>query len=242
MHIARCFPMAVLLLSAAACHSGTDAAPTPTPAAARANTAADKPVARQATVRPAAKPPSTRITHWQCDEILLDLHDEGATVRIDFAGRSLTLQHGESLVGARYSDQKGNAFMRDGDHATLDLAGGESHPCTPSNTVSPWNDATARGVRFRAVGNEPGWWVEISGGASPALHAMLDYGDRVLDVPELVSTPGRFSGRTSNGAAVVLITERAECHDGMSGAAYEATAILTAGDKVYRGCGAFLDD
>lgn len=42
--------------------------------------------------------------------------------------------------------------------------------------------------------------------------------------------------------AVALVAERTVCHDGMSDTAFEATATLTAGDKVYRGCGAFLDD
>ena len=240
MQIARLLQMA-LLLATAACRPDSEA-PQPTPPAAHAEAAPDKPVTHGATVQPTAKPASSSVTHWQCDEILLDLHDEGATARIDFSGRSLTLQHGESLVGARYADKQGNAFTRDGNHATLELAGGASHACTPSNTVSPWNDATARGVTFRAIGNEPGWWVEIGGGGHPALHAVLDYGDRVLDVPELVSAPGRFSGRTSNGEKVALMAERVECHDGMSGAAFEATATLTAGDTVYRGCGAFLDD
>ena len=212
-----------------------------TPPAPRAGTAPHKPAAPEK-AQPQSKPTVAGITHWQCDEILLDLHDEGASARIDFSGRSLTLQHGESLTGARYADKQGNAFTRDGDHATLELAGGESHACTPSNTVSPWADAAARGVTFRAVGNEPGWWVEVGGGAHPALHAVLDYGDRVLDVPHLVSTSGRFSGRASNGTAVVLIAERSECHDGMSGAAFEATTTLTAGDKIYRGCGAFLEN
>lgn len=241
MHISRFVPLG-LLLATAACRPGPDEMTPPTPPAARAETAPNKPVTHNAPVQPTAKPASADVTHWQCDEILLDLHDEGTTARIDFSGRSLTLQHGESLAGARYADKQGNAFTRDGDHATLVLSGGESHACALSTTASPWNDAAARGVTFRAVGNEPGWWVEITGGARPALHATLDYGDRVLDVSELASTPGRFSGRASNGAVVVLIAERRQCHDGMSGAAFEATVTLTAGDKVYRGCGAFLDD
>lgn len=242
MHHNRFLPFAFLLLTATACQPGSEAATPQAPPAAVPDAAPDKPTTPGATVHTAADATPATITHWQCDEILLDLHEEGETARIDFTGRSLTLQHGESLVGARYSDQKGNAFTRDGDHATLTLAGGESHACTPSDTASPWSDAAARGVTFRAVGSEPGWWVEISGGAKPALHAMLDYGDRVLDVSALVTTPGRFSGRTSDGAAVVLIAERAECHDGMSGAAFGARATLTTGDTIYRGCGAFLGD
>jgi uncharacterized membrane protein len=233
--------MIFLLLTAAACQSGTDAAPTPAPAAAPANTAPGKPVAGEAKLHPAAEPASAGVTHWQCDAILLDLREEGDTARIDFSGRSLTLQHGESLVGARYSDGKGNAFTRDGDHATLALAG-ESHACTLTDTVSPWNSAATRGVTFRAVGNEPGWWVEISGGTRPALHAALDYGDRLIDAPELVATRGRFSGHASDGAVVLLTVERGECRDAMSGAAFEASATLAAGSQVYRGCGAFLDD
>lgn len=40
--------------------------------------------------------------------------------------------------------------------------------------ASPWDAAAARGVAFRAVGNEPGWYVEVGRGATAALHATLD--------------------------------------------------------------------
>ena len=246
----------LLLLSTAACKPATDASTAAAPSAAVPAPAPEKPTASATAAQTAAKPTSApasaptpastpadpNVTHWQCDTILLDLHEQGATARIDFEGRSLTLQHGESLVGARYADKQGDAFTRDGDKGSLVLAGGESHACTPSTSKSPWNDAAARGVAFRAVGNEPGWWVEISGGAKPSLHATLDYGDRMLDVAALHSESGGYSGQTSDGVAVRLVAERTECHDGMSGAAFEAKATLTAGHKVYRGCGAFLDD
>lgn len=246
----------LLLLSTAACQPATDASTAAQTSAAVSEPAPEAPTTGPSAPQSAAKPTSaptpaptlaptpagSNVTHWQCDTILLDLHEEGATARIDFEGRSLTLQHGESLVGARYADKQGNAFTRDGDKGTLALAGGESHACTPSTSKSPWNDAAARGVAFRAVGNEPGWWVEISGGAQPSLHAMLDYGDRMLDVATLHSESGSYAGQTSDGVTVRLVAERTECHDGMSGAAFEATATLTAGKKIYRGCGAFLED
>ncbi|MBC7991332.1 MAG: YbaY family lipoprotein [Luteimonas sp.] len=109
---------------------------------------------------------------------------------------------------------------------------------------SVWDEAKARGVAFRGVGNEPGWLVEVDRGDSPAMRAMLDYGERQVVVPQaqgISSTPG-FGGRTADGVDVVLRIERASCSDGMSDDTYPAAIKLTVGDKTYSGCGRYLDE
>ena len=100
------------------CSFGTSAGKADGPASAA------QPAAKPTSApKPGPAPPAdSKVTHWQCDNILLDLQEDGATARIDFSGRSLTLQHGESLVGARYADRQGNAFTRDGDK-------GNARPC-----------------------------------------------------------------------------------------------------------------
>ena len=179
---------------------------------------------------------------WQCGEVLLDARREGETMHLSFSGRTLALPHVESLTGARFADAGGNAFMQLEDHATLTLAGDDSRDCTISARVSPWNDAAARGIGFRAVGNEPGWFVEVGTGGSPSLHATLDYGDREVIVAKAQPAGLGFTGKAADGTAVVLEIQRTRCQDGMSGEAFEATARLVVGNKTYRGCGAFLAD
>jgi len=163
-------------------------------------------------------------------------------MQIAFSGRTLALPHVESLTGARYADAAGNEFMRQADAAKLILAGDEGRDCTRSDRVSPWIEAASRGIAFRAIGNEPGWSVEVEKGESPALHATLDYGDRGLVVARARPAGLGFTGKAADGTAVTLEIQRTRCQDGMSGEAFEATARLVAGDKTYRGCGAFLAD
>jgi len=111
--------------------------------------------------------------------------------------------------------------------------------------ASPWDAATARGVAFRAVGNEPGWYVEVDGGATSALHATLDYGDRKVEVPDADALDGDASGyhgTATDGSIVVLRIQRGVCSDGMSDHNYETSVTFDVGDMTYRGCGRFLGD
>lgn len=254
MRRATTVPMFLLAWMATACHpAGTPApartdgsraqdAPAVAPTPPKARTApgmVDAPVA-VAPATPAADAPV--VEHWQCGDILLDARDMGDAVRLYFSGRALTLGHAESLVGARYADARGNGFVRDGDSATLTLAGGESRTCEPTTRLSPWNDARLRHIAFRATGSEPGWWAEIGGPRRDVLHAVLDYGDRTVEAAELSETPHGYSGRTSTGAPLDVVIARAACQDGMSGEAFEARVRMTVGSRTYTGCGAYLGD
>lgn len=118
---------------------------------------------------------------------------------------------------------------------------GEGETASPA-TRSPWDEAKARGVAFRGVGNEPGWFVEVDQGGAPALRATLDYGERRLEVAKatpLGSTPD-FAGKTADGITVMLRIQRESCSDGMSDERYPASVELTVGEQRYRGCGRFL--
>lgn len=118
---------------------------------------------------------------------------------------------------------------------------GDGETASPA-TRSPWEEAKARGVAFRGVGNEPGWFVEVDQGSAPMLRATLDYGERTLEVAKatpLGSTPD-FTGKTADGTTVVLRFQRKTCSDGMSDERYPASVELTVGEQRYRGCGRFL--
>ena len=244
MRIAMIFPLLGTVLLAACqptapAGSGPAVAP-PQPASTPAAPSDDKAPA------PAAPPsPSASVAmHWQCGELLVDADAVGESMRLRFSGRSLALPHVESLTGARYADDAGNEFMRQGDGALLMLAGEEQRDCTRGNRASPWTEAASRGIVYRAVGSEPGWLVEVSSSDDPPLHAVLDYGERTLDIAHatgISSTPG-YGGKLADGTDVVLRTKREPCRDGMSGEAFETSAELTVGGKAYRGCGAYLGD
>lgn len=109
-------------------------------------------------------------------------------------------------------------------------------PASPS-TATP--SAIPKDTGFRATGNEPGWMAQVTAGASPSLHAEIDYGERKFDISPVSEQPDGWKGKAADGTAIVLKFERRTCQDSMSGQAFEAAATLTVGDRSYEGCGNF---
>lgn len=205
----------------------------------------DGQTARLSLIRVADESPGDAVvkTRWQCgDQRIGASFDNGPAdnVSLDLGGKPLVLPHAVSASGARYADAAGNEFWTKGREGMLTLAGKEKVDCTQTDEVSPWDAARDRGIAFRAVGNEPGWWVEVGAGKTPSLHAELDYGERKLDVAGAEATADGFRGSTGDGVKVALAATRKACQDDMSGQDFPATAVLTVGDKTYRGCGRFL--
>jgi len=113
----------------------------------------------------------------------------------------------------------------------------------PLGTDDPvWKQAAERGVAFRGVGQEPGWYVEVGGGDAPKLHAILDYGDRTLDIAGIEPLAGAqgYRGVDSGGTEAVVRTVEGPCFDAMSGHRFPVKVEFTVGDKTYDGCGAYL--
>ncbi|MDR7135996.1 putative membrane protein [Lysobacter niastensis] len=115
---------------------------------------------------------------------------------------------------------------------TAGAAPAPSSTATPSSTVS-------KDTGFRATGNEPGWMAQVTAGASPSLHAEVDYGERKFDISPVAEQADGWTGKSADGTAIVLKFERRACQDSMSGQAFEAVATLTVGDRSYQGCGKF---
>ena len=104
-------------------------------------------------------------------------------------------------------------------------------------------DARTRGIDFRAIGQEPGWVVELTDGGE--ITAVLDYGATSLTLP----TPS--SATAEDGTVVydastdtdhlILRIKRKICIDAMSGESHPSTVELLVNDKPYQGCGDRLD-
>ena len=183
-------------------------------------------------------------TNWQCGDLRVGATFDNVAQRVtlSYSGRSRTLPLAVAASGARYADDIGNEFWTKGDSGTLTLDG-EKHECTRTNLASPWDDARSRGIAFRAVGNEPGWLVEVGRGDAPSLHAQLDFGSRNIDIASVQprAKGEGWTGKTANGTQVELVTQRKPCQDD-AGASFDVTAQLHAGGKTYTGCGAFLGE
>jgi len=192
---------------------------------------------------PSPEPASPPPTNWQCGDLRVGATFDNVAQRVtlSYSGRTRSLPQAASASGARYADDIGNEFWTKGDSGTLTLDG-EKHECTLTRLGSPWDDARARGIAFRAVGNEPGWMVEVGRGEAPSLHAQLDFGSRTLDIARVEprAQGDGWTGKSANGTQVELVAERKPCQDD-AGARFDVTAQLRAGGKTYTGCGAFLE-
>lgn len=219
--------IASLLLACAACtpSDAPEAQPAPSPA-------------------PIEAPAATAASGFRCGDLLVGVaFDTTAdTATLSWSGHRRVLPAVTAASGARYADADGAEFWNKGDEATLTLAG-NTHTCTATEEVSPWDAARARGVVLRGLGTEPFWSVEVQGGGTPTLSAELDAGERQLDAiaVEAAADGSSFSGRTAEGTAVSLTLVEGDCSDGMSDQTYPASIELRIGEEVLRGCGARLD-
>ncbi len=218
------------------------AEPPAAPASAPTATTAPSPTAPATPTEPTAATDSTVPVTWQCGDVRVSTSVDVDTLTLTGGFGERVLAATPAASGARYADTRGTEFWNQGDGATLTLDGVKQPDCVKSAQATPWDAAKARGASFRAVGNEPGWVVEVGAGASPSLRAELDFGTRVLEVPAATKTTSGFSGTAADGSSVELTTAREPCTDDMSGERFPASATLKVGDDSFSGCGRFLTE
>jgi len=154
--------------------------------------------------------------------------------------------HVISASGARYSNGPVTYWSK-GDRAQL-IVGDKSYAgCRIAPAEGVWADAELRGVNFRAIGQEPGWYLELKKGSD--ILFVADYGERRITMPTPTPTTKpktathgaitTYDIKTGTNHLTVAIEDRA-CNDSMSGEAYPATVIVTLNGSTYNGCGQFL--
>ncbi len=107
-----------------------------------------------------------------------------------------------------------------------------------------WEAAKQRGVSFRAVGNEPGWLMEITDG--DRIRLLLDYAEREVVLPNPGPSPDQATTSTvyrvvTDTLDVTVTIEARACADTMSDERFETTVTVRVGDRTYSGCGRALD-
>lgn len=175
---------------------------------------------------------------WACDGYEFALQRGDDTVALTLGGRDVEL----AAVGERRYARNEITLEFTADDALRLTVGLEDYACVPKSWDGPWQRAQAEGVAFRAVGQEPGWFVEVTPGEN--LVAVLDYGDRTITLPAPEVTPldGGARGYQAEGAGhiVQLVIEPLTCFDGMSGHIHPETATLAVDGQRYQGCGVSL--
>lgn len=163
----------------------------------------------------------------------------GDSARIVLPDGAVVLPRVVSASGTRFSDGT-TTFWSHGDEASLETRDTAYAGCTRVAGASPWEDAAARGVRFRAVGNEPGWYLTID---DARIAFVGDYGAREVIVPrpdpETNATQTIYRATTEAHRLTVTVTDET-CQDTMSDETFEAVVTVVLDGATYRGCGRAL--
>lgn len=140
--------------------------------------------------------------------------------------------------GTRYSDGAYELWI-EGQQAQFGESGGELRRCRNDPQSAVWEKAKLDGADFRAVGNEPGWNLEILEGSRIVLSA--DYGASRVELP-LPQPTVDHEARTTRWDAGELVVEVVgrHCLDSMSGEQFETTVVVSWGGQTLRGCGRTL--
>lgn len=140
--------------------------------------------------------------------------------------------------GTNYSDGA-FALWIEGEQARLGETDGELRLCQNDRVRAVWERAKLDGADFRAVGNEPGWHLEIQAGRRIVLVA--DYGASRVELPLPEPTLDPESRRTRwDAGELVLEMIGLPCRDSMSGEQFETRVVVTWRGQTLRGCGRAL--
>ena len=155
---------------------------------------------------------------------------------------TLVLDQVPAASGSRYSDGTLTLWTQ-GEEATLIRADQPDVNLRNNRNRAVWEHAKLNGVEFRAVGNEPGWVLEIWGYGRVLF--VGDYGQTQyefeLPAPEIDKEARRTiyecAGREHELTIVITGTP---CQDTMADQEYESTVMLTLNGKNFYGCGRAL--
>jgi putative lipoprotein len=174
------------------------------------------------------------VARFDCDTLALTATFHDDRVVIELPERTLTLAQVLSGSGARYSNG-GATFWNKGREATFEMKG-RTQTCRERR--EPWQEAADRGVDFRAVGQEPGWFLEID--REKQIRLVYDYAEH--EIVTQVPAPARKGTSITYDVMVeakqlVILIEDAPCRDTMSGEAFPQAVTVTIGTRTLRGCG-----
>ena len=155
----------------------------------------------------------------------------------------VTIPRVQSVSGAKYSDGKTTVWHR-GEQAIVNLGGKPMGNCINNPKEVAWERARLDGVNLRAVGNNPGWYLEITNDKSIVF--VTDNNKKRYDFPfvspELSSAVAKTIYETKKDRQqLIVVTTGQECRDLASGQVYERTVTLKFDGKSYSGCGRVLN-
>lgn len=163
-------------------------------------------------------------------------------VRIDTT--SSALGRIASASGARYAG-RGYELWSYGSEARLETPVGSHSECVGEAAGTTWDEARLLGFDFRAIGQEPGWLLEID--FDGMLHLATDYAQTHYYVATPASAPGDAADTAvlsarSDGVPIIITIASRPCEDVMSGEPFPRTVTVRVGEDELSGCGRYLGD
>ena len=140
--------------------------------------------------------------------------------------------------------RSGGTILRlKGEKALLETPDGKHLKCSNNRRPAIWEHAKLNGADYRAIGNEPGWHLQIRNQSKLIL--VTDYGSarHEFDLPEPVIDPTSRTTRyeiVQEGQKLILTISGDTCHDSMSGEEFESTVEVLWNGELLRGCGRAL--
>lgn len=188
-----------------------------------------------------AAPPddSVRTTVWECGDVMVTVQTLAETAWVYFGDSVYELRQAPAGSGVRFVGE-GAVFRNKGVEAIFDLKGGFFENCRLIKREGSWEAARLRGMDFRALGQEPGWILEIFKGDSIVF--LADYATRKIVTPykdPQTEAPERKIVYTTNNdthSLQITIVEDS-CTDIMSGFKFPAAVKVRLNGKLYEGCG-----
>ena len=110
-----------------------------------------------------------------------------------------------------------------------------------SSIDNVWHRAKLGGVAFRAIGQEPGWLLEITNGTEILL--VTDYGENRNSYPYVEAADYQEERRTQyvlEGYGIIVAIRGQRCTDVMSGEEFEVSVSIIMTDRRLEGCGRAL--
>lgn len=132
-----------------------------------------------------------------------------------------------------------------GDEALIEIDGRRHQGCRGSPAKTAWEQARIDGVEFRALGNEPGWILEVD--EETGIIFVTDYGQtrHRFNRPHRRDFPHedviQYHAPGDGGEIIVTLTSGG-CLDDMSSEPFPVRALVSLAGRDYRGCGRMLRD
>jgi uncharacterized membrane protein/membrane-bound inhibitor of C-type lysozyme len=170
----------------------------------------------------------------------VQVHDESVDVRYGMG--SVTLPRVAAESGERYSAE-GITFWNQGQEGLLETPAFTYTNCDGRHAPDPWVESGLLGYDFRAVGQEPGWLLEIDN--EKGMRIFSDYGETAIEISE---TPDRVAESSNSWSYTVrggpedlrVVIADSTCQDVMSGERFPSAVILTLNGQELSGCGQSL--